>query len=213
MTTVPVGEDDLTMKEPQQDLTEGGGTLERFSIVVIGGGQTGLAAGYELVKRGIDFVILERGSRLGEHWRPRWDSLRVFTPARFDGLPGLPFHGDEGRNLTKDQMSGYLEKYAERFALPVQLGVNVLGLSADEGGQIVVECEHRRIVADKVIVATAFQKARPRTTLGLEPRMIRLRPGEYRTLGQLSQGGELVVLQASSTGLAHGASQGSDDAR
>src|ERR1051325_10845660 len=115
MTTVPVGEDDLTMKEPQQHLTEGGGTLERFSVVVIGGGQTGLAAGYELVKRGIDFIILERGSRLGEHWRTRWDSLRVFTPARFGGLPGLPFHGDEGRNLTQDQMSEYLERYAERF--------------------------------------------------------------------------------------------------
>src|SRR4051794_34874871 len=125
MTTVPVDEEDLSMNEPHQDVTEGGGTLEPFSMVVIGGGPAGLTAGYELAKRGIDFIILERGPRLGEHWRPRWDSLRVFTPAPFDGLPGLPVPREEGRHLTKDQMSEYLEQYAERFGLPVRLGIEV----------------------------------------------------------------------------------------
>src|SRR5437867_3580768 len=83
----------------------------------------GLAAGNELAQRGIDFVILEKGRRLGENWRPRWDSLRLFTPDRFDGLPGFPFQGEEGRHLTKHQMSEYLEQYAQRFGLPVRLGI------------------------------------------------------------------------------------------
>src|SRR5690242_5760027 len=121
MTVGPIAEDDLSMKEPQQDVTARGEALERFSVVVVGGGQTGRAVGYELAHRSIDFVILERGGRLGEYWRPRWDSLRVFTRARFDGLPGLPFQHDQARYPTKDQISEYLEHYAERFGLPVRL--------------------------------------------------------------------------------------------
>src|SRR5919202_4885351 len=179
MTTVPIDEDDLGMNEPQQDVTGGGGALERFSVVVIGGGQTGLAAGYELAQRSIDFVILDRGGRLGENWRPRWDSRRLFTPARFDGLPGLPFHGGEEKSLTKDQMSAYLELYAERFGLPVRLGTDVLGLSADERGRILVEWEHGRLVAGQVMVATGVQAAQPKTTQGRDapqgPHLDRLR--------------------------------------
>src|SRR5438874_11252624 len=107
------GNQDLAMNEPQQRVTEGGDTpnarwhdsgadsepatelapstdVERFSVVVIGGGQAGLAAGYHLAQRGVDFVILEKASRLGESWRRRWDSLRLFTTASYDVLPGWP---------------------------------------------------------------------------------------------------------------------------
>jgi putative flavoprotein involved in K+ transport len=149
-------------------------------------------------KQSIDFVILDRGGRLGENWRPRWDTLRLFTRARFDGLPGLPFHGHEGRNLTKDQMSEYLEQYAERFGLPVRLGIDVLGLGPDERGQILVDWEHGRFAADQVIVATDLLAAQRRTTHDRDRRMIHLRAGEYRTLSQLSQVGGVVVLGASS---------------
>ena len=187
------------MKEPQRDVTGGGEALERFSVVVIGGGPTGLAAGYELAQWGIDFVILDRGGRLGENWRPRWDSLRVFTRARFDGLPGLPFHPADGRYPTKDQMSVYLELYAERFALPVRLGIDVLGLSADERGRILVEWEHGKLVADRVMVATGLQPARPSTTHGRDAPTIQLPAGAYRTLSQLSQAGGVVVVGAGST--------------
>ena len=196
MTTVPIDEDDLSMNEPEQRITERGDTLERFSVVVIGGGQTGLAAGYDLAQRGIDFVILERESRLGENWRPHWDSLRLFTRALFAGLPGLPVQHEEGRNLTKDQMSEYLEQYAERFGLPVRLGINVLGLWSDDCGHILVEWEHGRLVADQVIVATDLQAAQQTMTHGRDAHTIELRAGEYRTLGQLSQAGEVVVLGA-----------------
>jgi putative flavoprotein involved in K+ transport len=229
MTAIRTSLEDLAMNEPQQRAAKGGGTLdgrqngcgpqsepatelpsaagvERVGVVVIGGAQAGLAAGYELAQRGIDFVILERGSRLGENWRPGWDSLRLFTPARFDGLPGFPFYGEEGRYLTKDQMSEYLEQYAERFGLPVRLGIDVLGLTPDERGQILVEWEHGRLAADQVIVAADLQAAQRRTTHDRDRRMIQLRAGEYRTLSQLSQIGEVVVLGAGSTRLAAGSS-------
>src|SRR5688572_5688796 len=64
---------------------------ERFDTIVIGGGQAGLAVGYYLDQHGRDFVILDANERIGDAWRKRWDSLRMFTPARYDGLPGLPF--------------------------------------------------------------------------------------------------------------------------
>ena len=194
------------MNEPEQDVTGGGQALERFSVVVIGGGQAGLAAGYELAQRSIDFLILDRGGRLGENWRPRWDSLRVFTRARFDGLPGLPFHAADGRYPTKDQMSEYLEQYAERFALPVRLGIDVLGLSADDRGQILVEWEHGRLVADRVIVATGVHAAQPRTTHDRDAPAIQLPPGAYRTLSLLSQAGGVVVVGAGSTHAQQGSS-------
>ena len=194
------------MKEPQQDGARGeGGALERFSVVVIGGGPTGLATGYDLAQRGVDFVILERGERLGENWRPAWDPTRTFTPARFDGLPGFPFQG-EGRLVTKDQMSEYLEQYAERFRLPVRLGINVLGLSADEHGRILVECEHSRLVADQVIVAAELQATQLRTKDGSDRRTIHLRAGDYRTVTQLSEAGEVVVLAPDSARLGPGSS-------
>jgi glycine/D-amino acid oxidase-like deaminating enzyme len=181
------------MNEPQQAVTDGGdppggyqdnnGCLsepttelasatddERFSVVVIGGGQTGLATGYDLVQRGIDFVILERGSRLGENWRPRWDPLRLSTPARYDGLPGLPFHSEAGTYPTKDQMAEYLEKYAERFGLPVRFGVNVLAFTRNERGQFVVECADRRIVANQLIVATSSAPLNAFSQLGWQLR-------------------------------------------
>ena len=162
------------MNEPQHDVFEDGdkpradwhdsrshsqpvtelASAERFSVVVIGGGQAGLAAGYHLAQRGIDFVILERESHLGESWRRRWDSLRLFTPAHYDGLPGWPFPGEERTYPTKDQMADYLEKYAERFGLAVRLGIEVFGLTRNERGLCVVVCADRSIEADQVIVAT-----------------------------------------------------------
>ena len=77
---------------------------ERVQVVVIGGGQAGLSVGYCLRQRGLSFVILEANARVGDSWRKRWDSLRLFTPAKYDGLIGLavPRAGlqfsDEGRD-------------------------------------------------------------------------------------------------------------------
>jgi putative flavoprotein involved in K+ transport len=191
MTTIYSHGQALAMNEPPQG-------AEHFSVVVIGGGLTGLAAGYELTRRGIDFVILDRAARLGENWRPRWDSLRVFTPARFGGLPGLPFHAQEGKHLTKHEISKYLEHYAQRFGLPVRLGIDVAGLALSQDGQVLVAWEHGRVVADQVIVAPELEAAQRTTTQDRNRRIIQLRAGEYRTLSQLAQAGEVVVVGTSS---------------
>src|SRR5512138_46628 len=93
---------------------------ERVQVVVIGGGQAGLSVGYCLAQRGLSFVILESHARVGDSWRRRWDSLRLFTPAKYDGLIGLPFPAPAFSFPTKDEMADYLEAYARQFDLPVR---------------------------------------------------------------------------------------------
>src|SRR5436309_8454616 len=102
---------------------------ERINTVVVGGGQAGLAAGYHLARRGLPFVILDANQRIGDSWRNRWDSLRLFTPARYSGLDGMPFPAPPQSFPTKDQMADYLESYAARFELPVRNGVKIDGIS------------------------------------------------------------------------------------
>src|SRR5690348_7927471 len=133
------------------------GGIERFGTIIIGGGQSGLATGYELRKRGLPFVILDAHDRVGDAWRTRWDSLRLFTPRRYDGLRGMPFPGRGHWMPTKDQMAEYLEGYAERFQLPVRSAVRARRLSR-QGDGFVVETTNGRFAADQVVVATgAFQ--------------------------------------------------------
>ena len=88
--------------------------------VIVGGGQAGLAVGYHLARRGQPFAILDANDRVGDSWRSRWDSLRLFTPARFDGLPGWPFPASAWSFPTKDEMADYVEAYATRFDLPIR---------------------------------------------------------------------------------------------
>src|SRR5690606_13769419 len=76
-------------------------------IVVIGAGQAGLAAGRELRAAGHDVLLLDAHDRIGESWRRRWDSLRLFTPARFSALPGMPFPGPPDRYPGKDEVADY----------------------------------------------------------------------------------------------------------
>src|SRR4051794_23408544 len=102
---------------------------QRVNTVVIGGGQAGLSVGYHLKNRGVNFVILDDRARIGDVWRQRWDSLRLFTPARHAGLDGLPFPAPPFSFPTKDEMADYLETYARTFQLPVRSGVRVDRLS------------------------------------------------------------------------------------
>src|SRR5262245_24120374 len=99
--------------------------VERFETVVVGAGQAGLSVGYYLKERGRPFVILDASERTGDSWRNRWDSLRLYSPAFRDGLPGMPFPAPRTTYPTKDEMGDYLEAYAERFELPVRSGVTV----------------------------------------------------------------------------------------
>ena len=96
---------------------------QRFDTVVIGGGQSGLAVGYYLARQGRDFVILDANDRIGASWRKRWDSLKLFTPARYSSLPGMPLPAPADAFLTKDEVADYLEAYVARFHLPVRLDI------------------------------------------------------------------------------------------
>src|SRR5215510_12568268 len=129
-------------------------SVKRFSTIVIGGGQAGLAVGYHLARRGLGFQILDSSLHIGDAWRNRWDSLRLFTPARYAGLPGLRFPGRGDAFPTKDQMADYLNAYAHRFRLPVQNGVRVDRLWR-EGDRFALAAGEQRIEADNVVVAMA----------------------------------------------------------
>src|SRR6266542_2837283 len=167
---------------------------ERTQTVIIGGGQAGLSLGYHLAQRDLPFVILEANQRIGDSWRSRWDSLRLFTPARFDGLAGMPFPAAGHTFTTKNEMADYLEAYVARFALPVRTGVRVDRLSR-EGGRYVVAAGERRFEADHGVVAMAtYQRRRvPVFAQELDPGIVQLHSTDYRNLSQLRNGGVLIV--------------------
>jgi putative flavoprotein involved in K+ transport len=168
--------------------------VERFEVVVIGGGQAGLAAGYHLARRGLPFVILERATRLGDSWRGRYDSLRLFTPARYDGLPGLAFPAPADHYPGKDEVADYLEAYAGRFQLPVRLGVGVTRLHQTVGGHR-LETSQGVIEARQVVVATGpFQRPHtPPFAARLDPSVAQLHSSAYLNPAQIPQGPVLVV--------------------
>jgi putative flavoprotein involved in K+ transport len=170
------------------------GEPERFDVVVIGGGQSGLAVGHHLARSGLRFVILDASPRIGDAWRSRWDSLRLFTPARFDGLPGMPFPGSGDAFPTKDEMGDYLERYAARFDLPVRSGVRVEGL-ARNNGCFVVSTSRGPVEADQVVVAMAnYQRPKVPAFAGeLRSDIAQFHSAGYRSPAQLQEGDVLIV--------------------
>jgi putative flavoprotein involved in K+ transport len=172
---------------------------ERFETVIVGGGQAGLAFGYHLAEMGRPFVILDAHERIGDSWRKRWDSLRVYTPARYSSLPGWPFPAPPRSYPTKDGVADYLEAYAARFELPVRTGVQVDRLSRDNGRYLLASGE-RRFEADNVVVASgSYQRLRvPAFASELDPRILQLESTQYRNPSQLVDGGVLVVGAANS---------------
>jgi putative flavoprotein involved in K+ transport len=169
-------------------------TMEYIETVIVGGGQAGLSVGYYLQQQGRDFVILDANERIGDAWRSRWDSLRLFTPARYNGLAGMPFPAPAYSYLTKDEMADYLEAYAADFALPVRTGVRVDKLSK-QGDRFVVAAGDLRFEAENVVVATGgYHGPRvPAFAPELDPNIVQLHSSEYRRPSQLREGGVLVV--------------------
>lgn len=167
---------------------------EYFETVIIGGGQAGLATGYHLAKRDLPFVILDANQRIGDSWRKRWDSLRLFTPARYSGLPGMPFPAPRASYPTKDGVADYLEAYAARFELPVQTGIRVDGLSR-EGFRYVLAAGGQRFETANVMVASGTYQAQrvPAFAAQLNPSILQLESTEYQDPSQLREGGVLVV--------------------
>ena len=166
----------------------------QFGTVVIGGSQSGLAVGYHLRQRALSFVILDENERVGDAWRKRWDSLRLFTPGRYDGLPGMPFPGSPSSYPTKDETADYLEAYAREFDLPVRTGVKVDRLSK-AGDRFEVSWGEHTLLAENVVVATgAFNNPRvPAFARELDERIVQLHSKEYRNPSQIQKGGVLIV--------------------
>ena len=105
-------------------------TTQHIQTLIIGAGQAGLSTGYHLQRRGLPFLIVDAADRVGDNWRRQWDTLRLYTPAKYDGLPGLPFPAEPWHYPHKDEVGDYLERYALEFDLPVRMSTRVRRLAA-----------------------------------------------------------------------------------
>ena len=166
-----------------------------YDTLVIGASQAGLAAGYYLQRAGARFALLDAGEEIGAAWKQRWDSLRLFTPARYDSLPGMPFPGERYSLPTKDEVGEYLKAYAKRFDLPVRLNTRVSSLRRDGNAYVITSANGESLRARSIIVATgANQQPRvPAFAAGLRSGIAQIHSSGYRRPSQLPPGGVLVV--------------------
>lgn len=173
---------------------------EHRDVIVIGGGQAGLAMGYELKEQGSRFAILDAASEPAAAWRARWDSLRLFTPVRYDSLRGLPFPGNRESHPGRDDVVAYLVDYAREFELPVELDTIVRTVRSDGAG-FVVETDGCSWKADQVVVATGpFQLPRvPAMAERLDPSVKQLHSAAYRSPHDVP-GGPVLVVGGGNTG-------------
>ena len=167
---------------------------EHHDIVVVGGGQAGLAIAYLLARQGRQFTILDAADTPAAAWRTRWDSLKLFTPVRYDSLPGRPFPGDPDTYPGRDDVVAYLTDYARDFELPVELDSAVRAVRGDARGYF-VELDDRTYQADHVVVATGpFQVPLvPVVAERLDPDIVQFHSSVYRTPGDVPAGRVLVV--------------------
>lgn len=173
---------------------------QHIETVIIGAGQAGLATGYHLQRRQRPFVILDSERRVGDGWRQQWDSLRLFSPAFVDALPGLPFPARAWSFPTKDEFADYLQAYAAHFRLPVRLSTRVERVAANGTragtARYVVITDSGQIAADNVVIATGtFGRTPlvPEFADQLDPAILQLHSSEYRRPSQLPPGPVLVV--------------------
>jgi putative flavoprotein involved in K+ transport len=179
--------------EPQP-VSANGVVNDDLEVLVVGGGQAGLAIGYFLAQQGRNFAILDAEEEPAAAWRGRWDSLKLFTPARYSGLPGLPFPGDPDSYPSRDDVVAYLTDYARHFALPVVLGSRVRAIRQAEG-RYLVELDGRSYTADQVVIATGPFPVPfvPAIADDLGQDVFQLHSTQYRAPGDLPDGPALVV--------------------
>lgn len=174
--------------------------MDRDDVIVVGGGQAGLAIGYYLAEQGRRFTILDAGSAPAAAWRARWDSLRLFTPVRYDSLPGLAFPGDPDHYPTRDEVVAYLTDYARHFELPVELNSRVRALRAARGAYE-LDLDGRTLRADQVVVATGpFQvPVVPKIADQLDADVLQLHSVDYRSPEDIPSD-EVLVVGGGNTG-------------
>ena len=163
-------------------------------MAVVGGGQAGLSTGYHLKRAGVRFAILDRHPRIGDSWRRRWSSLKLFTPARIDGLPGMRFPAPSDEHPSRDAMAAFLEQYAERFDLPVRSNTVVRRLTARED-HFELDLGDGGLTADQVIVATGSNQIPrvPEFARDLDPGVRQLTAATYSSPSDLAAGAVLVI--------------------
>jgi putative flavoprotein involved in K+ transport len=177
-----------------QSPSANGAVSDHLDVIVVGGGQAGLAIGYFLAQQGRKFAILEAAEEPASAWRARWDSLKLFTPARYSGLPGLPFPGDPDNYPGREDVASYLTEYARHFALPVLLGSRVRAVRRDQD-RYRVELEGHSYTADQVVISTGpFQVPFvPAIADDLGPDVFQIHSTRYRSPGDLPNGPVLVI--------------------
>ena len=174
-------------------------TTQRTGVIVVGGGQAGMAAGYNLSRAGIPFLILDAGAQAGDAWRQRWDTLELFTPARYSSLPGLRFPGAPGHYPGKDEVADYMQAYARAFARPARYHTRVTALERAPGGYR-LHTSTGTYEAGQVIIATgAYQQPwTPPIAAGLSSQVTQLHSAAYRNPAQIPTGRVLVAGAANS---------------
>jgi putative flavoprotein involved in K+ transport len=182
------------MTNSQDEVTQNPADDRLLDVVVIGGSQSGLAMAWHLAQQGLRFVVLEAGPEVGHVWRSRWDSLKLFTPAQYDALPGLAFPAPADTYPTKDPVADYLQAYANTFNLPVRLNARVTRLSKTDDG-FEVQTADNTFRARQVVVATGpFQVPFvPPMASRLDPSVTQLHSADYRHPQALPDGPVLVV--------------------
>jgi putative flavoprotein involved in K+ transport len=173
---------------------------DALDTIVIGAGQAGLATAFHLRAHGLRFLVVDAAGEVGHTWRSRWDSLRLFTPAEYDNLPGMPFPAAPDTYPTKDQVAAYLTAYAERFNLPILLGCAVTRLEHDSH-RFILHTRQGLLAARQVVVATGpFQTpAIPAVAAELRTDVRQVHSATYRNPGDLPRG-PVVVVGAGNSG-------------
>jgi putative flavoprotein involved in K+ transport len=182
------------MTAPQDEVTREPADDRLVDVVVVGGSQSGLAMAWHLQRQGLNFVVLEAGPEVGHVWRSRWDSLKLFTPAQYDALPGMAFPAPADTYPAKDPVADYLRAYVAAHDLSVRLNARVTSLTRTDGG-FEVQAGGQTYRARQVVVATGpFQVPFvPPQARGLDPSVTQLHSADYRNPKALPEGPVLVV--------------------
>ncbi len=177
-------------------------TTQHIETLIVGAGQAGLATGYHLARLGRELLIVDGNGRIGDNWRCRYDSLRLYSPAKFDGLPGMDFPGDPWHFPSKDEVAGFLEQYAVEMDLPVRMQARVDRLVLRDGGGFTAHLGSERVDCDNVVIATGTFGRTPQVpdvATALDPRIRQVHSTAYKNATQL-QPGTTVVVGASHSG-------------
>ena len=196
VSPMELGGDGVVARRGQQPhLPTVTGMSTHVETLIIGAGQAGLATAYHQTPQGRECLVLDGNARVGDSWRQHWDTLRLYSPAKYNALPGMPFPARAWHYPTKDETADFLETYARTLELPVRLGVRVLRVAAD-GHRFCVDTQDGEYVASNVVVATGTFGSTPYIpdfAGDLDPAIVQLHSSDYLRADQLPEGPVLVV--------------------